>query len=117
MTTIRFEELAESQGLDDAAVELMPLFASQLAKTLRTLREAAQRGDREEVARLCGRLSGSAAVYGYKKLAAHLNRVEVYLLCGELSAVEVVQGLELVAQRVGLQRQESGNAGSGPRLH
>jgi HPt (histidine-containing phosphotransfer) domain-containing protein len=100
LSNFSIEELAVPQGLDEAAAELHGIFAAQLGRTARRLRDAAQRGDREEVARLCGRLAGGASVYGYKKLASFLSRAEVYLLCGELSVFDVALGVEDVTRRI-----------------
>lgn len=94
------EELAVREDIDAAADELFPLFCTEMDKLLDSFDTAAKAGDFGAAAKLCHRLKGSAAIYGFRKFAAAVGSAENEILRGETTATTLLPGLLAASRRI-----------------
>lgn len=93
--------LASRQVVTKAATELMPVFSAELSKSAESFKMASLSENSVEATRLCHRMRGSAALYGFKLLADLLQATEIAIKSGELLPSKIAGSLKAVAAQIG----------------
>ena len=109
MLTWNVEVLSRPQSIDADAVEFVALFAAEMSRSAERFLAASAKEDVSEPLRLCRRMRGAAAVYGFSSFAERLWSVEILIQAGEMRPSAVADEIMLVANRIGRFARESVN--------